>query len=166
MTTNTEQDRMGTGRATGRSDAPNATQQRPRDNSPRGAGSGEEAVRRRAVIQPSEPLIPHAERVRELIAQAQDNEDANLAANEKQVEATNAFQAVMDQRDADRARPDPEDAPEVPDPRNPAVMAAQKAFREAQFAGKSSSAEDHAPGNNRTVQGTPAADAGSVPART
>jgi alpha-acetolactate decarboxylase len=100
------------------------------------------------------PQISHRERVAQLLDQADQNEADNLAANEKQVEAANKFQSFQDERDAERATATAESAPEVPNPRDPAVMKAQKAFREAQFSGKT--VGDMEPGNNRRVQGTPA----------
>lgn len=166
MTTDTANHQtMGTGRATGQPDPPKPLQQRPRDTSPRGAGSGEAAIRARSRIEPSTPLIAHEDHVEQLIAQAEANEAENNEANRKQVEAANKFQTVMDEFDAERANPPKTDPVEIPDPRDPAVMKAQAAFRAKVQGTATDPAEDHAPGNNRTVQGTPAADAGAAPAR-
>lgn len=166
---------------------------------PRGAGSGEDAVRLRQ-LPPREPVppvvesteypkgeidkgridyeaqaegfvadvIPMRDRRAYLIDQAEKNEAANDELNAIQSEQNRNLQFVQTQlQDPDVMRENSMQTAVAnleahSNARDPDVIEAQRAFREKQFSG--STTEDHAPGNNRRVQGTPASDAGSMPA--
>jgi hypothetical protein len=114
-------------------------------------------------------VIPMRDRRAYLLDQAEKNQAANDELNAIQTEQNRNVQFVQSQlQDPDVMRENSMETAiaaleEHSNERDPAVLKAQQVFRQKQLSGET--VEDHQPGNNRTVQGTPAADAESVPAK-